>query len=201
MNKKYFGFIAAFLGLAANVVSAINAPFTGYTLDEVDRLHTLLLSKSQNGGAVLLMPKPLHRNEKYLWLIAHGSHVSHGSHSSHVSHASGTSHRSGSSCSVYNPIPPIISASMIPGFKDTKLVVQKNFPLVLYLPSSTLEYSSIEYRVSDKPHNGTLSINIDGQIIYTPNPGFVSMDSFSIIATDGITLTEPVLFAINVKAQ
>lgn len=201
MTKKMFGIIAAFVGLTANAVSALNVPFSRYVPDEVERLRRKFMSKSSSNGAVLLLPKFVQPNERFLWLAAHGSHGSHGSHASHASHASGTSHKSGSSCQVYTPLPPALSASAIPGFKDTKLLGQKNLPLILYLPASTATYSALQYKVETKPLNGTVSISTDGTIIYTPNPGFASTDIFSIIATDGFTSTEPVLFTINVKAR
>jgi hypothetical protein len=201
MGRKILSLMAAFLGLAANTVSALSAPFSRYAPDEIDRLKERLMSKPHTNGAVLLLPKPRLRFEKFLWLAAHGSHASHASHASHVSHASGTSHKSGSSCSVYTPIPPVLSSNMIPGFKDTKLVGKKNFPFILYLPPSTLEYPTLEYKVKNPPLNGTLEINSDGKIIYIPNPGFVSNDRFSVVASDGITVTEPVFFDIDVKLK
>ncbi len=195
MVNKTFGLIATFIGLTVNAVSALNAPFSRSESDEAEKLPEKLIGKGQSNRVVLLLPRPDQHHERYLWLIAHGSHISH------ASHISGVSHWPGSSCQVFTPIAPALSTNAIPGCKDTKLVGYKDFPLILYLPSSTIDYPSLEYMVKTKPLYGTVNINMDGTIIYTPNPGFESTDIFSIIATDGITLTEPVTFTVNMKAQ
>jgi hypothetical protein len=201
MTKKLFGFIAAFAGFLVNAVSAFNSPFSRYGSDEVERIRERLINRAHNDGAVLLMPKPAQRNERFLWLVAHGSHVSHVSHSSHVSHASGISGGSGSSCSVMTTLPPVISASAIPGFKDATIQGQKNLPLMLHLPSSTATYSIIQYKIKSQPLNGTVTIGDNGTIMFSPNPGFVGSDIFSLIATDGFTSTDPVSFAVVIKAE
>jgi hypothetical protein len=94
MTKRWLSFIAAFMGLAANTVSALNSPFLKLAPDESERLRERLMGKTHESGAVLLLPKQIQRTGRFLWLATHGSHVSHASHASHVSHASGTSSKS-----------------------------------------------------------------------------------------------------------
>ena len=36
------------------------------------------------------------------------------------------------------------------------------------------------------PANGTLSFNADGNFVYTPNPGFFGVDTFTYLASDGV---------------
>jgi VCBS repeat-containing protein len=48
--------------------------------------------------------------------------------------------------------------------------------------------------------NGTLSFNSDGTFLYTPNPGFSGLDSFTYQASDGIALSDPTTATITVAA-
>ena len=95
-----FGLVAAFLGIAANTISALNAPFSRLLPDEGERLREKLMSKALGNSAVLLLPRSIQRYGRFLWLAAHGSHVSHASHASHASHVS---HASGTSSKSYTP--------------------------------------------------------------------------------------------------
>ncbi|MEG5005297.1 DUF4347 domain-containing protein, partial [Microcoleus sp. B5-C4] len=47
------------------------------------------------------------------------------------------------------------------------------------------------------PNNGTLAFNKDGSFIYTPNPGFVGLDSFTYTVSDGAA-TLPAIANISV---
>ena len=38
----------------------------------------------------------------------------------------------------------------------------------------------------DSPANGTLTFNADGNFVYTPNPGFFGVDTFTYLASDGV---------------
>ena len=202
MKKRSLGLFIAFTSLVAGIASALYSGFSDRELNEVERLKQKVIGKDKAGGAVLLLPNPNYRNERYMWLAAHGSHVSHASHASHASHsshASGTGHRSGSSCSVFSPLQKDIYTDAIPGFKESKLIGQKNVPLLLHYPRSTVDFPSIKYVLYTDPLNGIVSISEDGMVVYSPNPGFEGEDSFSILATDGITSTEPILLSIAVK--
>jgi VCBS repeat-containing protein len=49
-----------------------------------------------------------------------------------------------------------------------------------------------------EPSNGTLTLNGDGSLVYTPNPGFSGVDSFSYRVTDGTDFSEPATVTIRV---
>jgi hypothetical protein len=201
MKKRFIAFFISFFAMLGNVASALLSSGANYHGSEIEHLHEKLMERDRGNSAVLLLPKPAQSNERFLFLAAHGSHVSHASHSSHVSHVSGVSHKSGSSCQVYTPIPAPLSSEEIPGFKDTNIAAQKDFPLILYLPTSSAIHSSIRYIIDDKPLHGTAEIASYGKLIYMPNPGYEGADSFSMYATDDITSTEPVFFTIQIKSK
>ncbi|MEG3924020.1 DUF4347 domain-containing protein, partial [Microcoleus sp. T3_D1] len=48
------------------------------------------------------------------------------------------------------------------------------------------------------PNNGTLGLNKDGSFTYTPNPGFVGLDSFTYTVSDGAATSPAILANINV---
>ncbi|MEG4470718.1 Ig-like domain-containing protein, partial [Microcoleus sp. AT9_B5] len=48
------------------------------------------------------------------------------------------------------------------------------------------------------PNNGTLGFNQDGSFTYTPNPGFVGLDSFTYTVSDGAATSPAILANINV---
>ncbi|MEG4836842.1 Ig-like domain-containing protein, partial [Microcoleus sp. B9-D4] len=48
------------------------------------------------------------------------------------------------------------------------------------------------------PNNGTLGLNTDGSFTYTPNPGFVGLDSFTYTVSDGAFTSPETLANINV---
>ncbi|MEL6111144.1 MAG: Ig-like domain-containing protein, partial [Planctomycetota bacterium] len=49
-----------------------------------------------------------------------------------------------------------------------------------------------------QPNNGNVTIWADGSFTYTPNTGFVGVDSFSYVTTDGALSTEPTLVVVEV---
>jgi hypothetical protein len=49
------------------------------------------------------------------------------------------------------------------------------------------------------PSNGTLTISDDGSFTYTPNPGFMGLDSFTYVATDGTLSSAPATVTITVN--
>jgi len=51
--------------------------------------------------------------------------------------------------------------------------------------------------ISDLPLNGTVEINTDGTITYTPNPGYIGVDVFSYVITDG-TQTDTAIVTITI---
>jgi hypothetical protein len=199
MYKKFFGFFLGLLGFIAQTASGLILHRPNEHQSEIDRIWKNLSNNKSSHEATLLYPRSSIANQRFLFLAAHGSHVSHASHASHVSHVSGASHKSGSSCQVYTPIPQQLTSGDIIGFKDSRFSSNSGSPLVLYLPNSSLNHLAINYQVLHKPMYGTVKTMEDGRIIYTPNLGYTGLDSFSVYASDGNTQTEPVLFSVDVK--
>ena len=50
----------------------------------------------------------------------------------------------------------------------------------------------------DSPANGTLTFNADGSFVYTPNPGFFGVETFTYLASDGVE-TSATSVEINVS--
>ena len=48
--------------------------------------------------------------------------------------------------------------------------------------------------------NGTLNVDVNGDLIYTPNPGFLGIDTISYQASDGSLLSNVVTIEIDVQA-
>ena len=46
--------------------------------------------------------------------------------------------------------------------------------------------------------NGTVTLNADGSFDYTPNPGFIGVDTFTYMATNGTTTSSAATVTINV---
>jgi LPXTG-motif cell wall-anchored protein len=53
--------------------------------------------------------------------------------------------------------------------------------------------------VGDEPGHGKVTITKDGKWIYTPNPGFIGKDKFTIIVTDENGNEEEILIEIDVE--
>jgi len=62
-----------------------------------------------------------------------------------------------------------------------------------FAPGDTLQVSSVTQGT-----NGSVVINPDGTVTYTPNPGFVGVDSFTYVATNGTLLSNSATVTINI---
>ena len=62
------------------------------------------------------------------------------------------------------------------------------------------EFDSITAVLTSTPANGTILLNPDGSFSYTPNSGFVGVDSFSYVANDGVAFGNQTVVTINVAA-
>lgn len=65
---------------------------------------------------------------------------------------------------------------------------------------SDIEGSGLTAAVVQNPPNGTLTLNADGSFTYTPNVGFIGVDSFTYQASDGSTNSGPTTVTITVAA-
>ncbi len=52
--------------------------------------------------------------------------------------------------------------------------------------------------VATFPRDGTVIVNAAGAFVYTPNPGFTGIDTFSYVASDGRSVSAPATVAIGV---
>lgn len=61
--------------------------------------------------------------------------------------------------------------------------------------------TSLAYRVtvSESPKYGTLKLSYDGSFVYTPASGFKGVDSFSVVAENMFSQSEPVLVVVRVN--
>ncbi len=64
--------------------------------------------------------------------------------------------------------------------------------------SSDVFKNPLSAMVSREPLDGTLTVNLDGSFVYTPNPGFTGTDSFTYTVTDGTFRSAPATVTINV---
>ena len=57
---------------------------------------------------------------------------------------------------------------------------------VRYKPCIDVDGDALMAILVDSPANGTLTFNADGNFVYTPNPGFFGVDTFTYLASDGV---------------
>lgn len=55
--------------------------------------------------------------------------------------------------------------------------------------------------IGKKPEHGRLGIDPNGNWVYTPDPGFVGKDSFSILVTDPEGSTREMMFEIEIEPE
>ncbi|MBP2000088.1 C4-type Zn-finger protein [Paenibacillus shirakamiensis] len=63
------------------------------------------------------------------------------------------------------------------------------------------EGGPVTFTLLSPPVNGTVVVNPDGTFTYTPNPGFVGQDSFSVLATDSLGATDAAGVIVNVAVN
>ncbi len=84
--------------------------------------------------------------------------------------------------------------------------LRENSPLSIVASSGVLSFDSdsngqtLTATVSTKPTHGTLALNSDGSFTYTPNSGYYGTDSFTYVASDGLTTSSPVTVGLKVAA-
>jgi ELWxxDGT repeat protein len=55
-------------------------------------------------------------------------------------------------------------------------------------------------RITAQPTNGSVSLNPDGSFVYTPNANFANIDTFTYVANDGVSDSNPAIVTITVGA-
>ena len=83
--------------------------------------------------------------------------------------------------------------------ENTTLSVSSNNVLSFDSDSNGLTLSAA-LAPNGGPAHGTLTLNADGTFTYTPNSGYYGTDSFSYVASDGVTTSAPVTVGLKVSA-
>ena len=86
---------------------------------------------------------------------------------------------------------------------DDVYATQQDQPLFVDAPGvlandSDADGDALTAVQSTGPSNGTLTLNADGSLSYTPIDGFIGQDSFSYVANDGIVNSNEATVTINV---
>ena len=86
-----------------------------------------------------------------------------------------------------------------PVVSNVQLSVQEDNPVAGAVPAATdKEGQAITYAVSAAPAHGTVSFTADGKFVYTPQQNYAGADSFSYVASDGISASAPGVVAFSV---
>lgn len=79
-----------------------------------------------------------------------------------------------------------------PVVSNARFTVQEDKSVAGSVPAATdKEGQAISYAVSTGPAHGTVTLTADGKFVYTPQLDYAGADSFSFIASDGITSSAP----------
>jgi len=87
-----------------------------------------------------------------------------------------------------------------PVANDQNSVVFENQPNTLTLDATDTDLDQLTYKIITKPSNGTLDLTDlqSGTVVYTPDPEFVGLDSFTWKATDDTTDSALVTYYLDV---
>lgn len=66
---------------------------------------------------------------------------------------------------------------------------------------SDIDGDALTTILATSPKNGTVAVNADQSVTYTPNGGFAGTDSFTYSASDGSVLSAPATVTVNVSEQ
>ena len=84
--------------------------------------------------------------------------------------------------------------------QTVSLNADKSFPITL--TGSDKDSTNITFSIKSNTKYGSLSKSPDfetnGKIVYTPNPGFTGIDSFTFATNDGDLNSKPAIVQINV---
>lgn len=87
---------------------------------------------------------------------------------------------------------PVVSAVQLSLVEDT--------PVSGTLPAATdKEGQAITYAVSATPAHGTVTLTADGRFVYTPQQNYAGADSFSYVASDGLSSSAPGVVTLSVS--
>ncbi|MFM9278297.1 Ig-like domain-containing protein [Paenibacillus jiagnxiensis] len=86
-----------------------------------------------------------------------------------------------------------------PTMSDDTQTTTVNTPLPGQAGGTDPDSDSLTYQAGTQPSNGTISVNTDGTWIYTPAPGFIGEDSFTVIVNDGKCETTEATTTVKVE--
>jgi hypothetical protein len=82
---------------------------------------------------------------------------------------------------------------------NVQLSVQEDKSVAGTVPAATdKEGQAVTYAVSAAPAHGTVSFTADGKFVYTPQQDYAGADSFSYVASDGISASAPGVVSLSV---
>jgi VCBS repeat-containing protein len=88
---------------------------------------------------------------------------------------------------------------------NEEFTIEEDTPLVLEAPGilgndTDTDGDALSTAVMNPPQHGTLELNADGSLVYTPNANFHGVDGFSYLASDGQAQSEAAGVTINVTS-
>ncbi|WP_210607808.1 tandem-95 repeat protein [Priestia flexa] len=101
---------------------------------------------------------------------------------------------------VSNVFITIIPVNDPPVVQDRTITTTVNIPILSSVPASDPEGNALTYTVSQPPTNGTVVLNPDGTLTYTPNPGYIGGDVFTVLVTDSEGATALSTITVTVLA-
>jgi len=78
----------------------------------------------------------------------------------------------------------IVPVNDSPIVQDESITTTVNIPIFSAIPALDPEGNALTYTVNQLPTNGTVVLNADGTFTYTPNPGYIGGDLFTVLVTD-----------------
>jgi len=79
------------------------------------------------------------------------------------------------------------------------LSTPRDVPISGNLVASDVEGDPIDHLLEDRPVNGSVTLSsLTGAFTYTPDAGFVGLDGFTVVLSDGVDASLPVSVAIDV---
>lgn len=69
------------------------------------------------------------------------------------------------------------------------------------LTATDPEGDSLTYSLSSPPEHGTVTVNQDGTFTYEPTSGYLGLDGFTFVATDGVTVSTPGNIGLSIESD
>lgn len=99
-----------------------------------------------------------------------------------------------------NPTPPPTSATPVAGDDTVSVLTSRQVSMNVLTNDSDVDSPSLKAILTTLPANGALYVNNDGTFTYTPDPKFVGVDTFTYVASDGVSVSAPATVTLNVNS-